>query len=31
MTEKNLSQFGHNIWKSRLMNIVAASFNRQDK
>jgi len=27
VTEKKLSQFGHNIRKYRLLNTVAASFN----
>jgi len=25
--QKKLSQFGHNVWKGRLVNIVIASFN----
>ena len=27
MTEKKLSQFGHNVWKHRPVKIVTVSFN----
>jgi len=27
MTEKKLTQFGHNVRKSKLVNTVSASFN----
>ena len=27
MTEKKLSQFGHNVWKGKLVKTVTASFN----